>query len=99
MAKTRVPIEWIARDGLPSHFVLLRLTWNEFLAARHQFREELIRDDSSTVGRIVENRAHARMLSMLFLLETFCDVALENEWPIPPEIDLGVSDPISEIER
>ena len=72
----------------PAHYVLLKRVWDVFLTCRHAFRAEVRKDDSSEFGNLVLNRAEARMQLADLLVEELCDQCLENDWPIPTQIEL-----------
>ena len=88
--------EWFTREGEPSHFHLLRFAWQQFLCARHAFRDVCLSDRHSIAGACERDHAHGRMVQSLLIVQEMCDICLDNEWPIPVEIEIGVATPEEE---
>ncbi len=83
-------LEFATSEGEPSHFYLLRICWQQFLFARHCFRSLVISDLDTIAGACERDHAHGRMVQALLLVEELCYVCLDEEWPIPEEIEIGV---------
>lgn len=85
-----------SRRGEPSHFVLLRAIARQQQHAFDCLRQQIELDDRSEVGTIISNRAQCRVLTLNLLLEELVWIALENEWPIPPEVVVDLDESAEE---
>ena len=88
--------DYLSRDGEPSHYVLLRTVWRHWLTACASLFCEVRRMDTSEVGTVILNRAHARMMTLEVVLSELLDVCSENDWPIPRQIKIDRELPIEE---
>lgn len=86
MSSRRLADLYLTRAGEPSHFVLLRRVFRQWVFARESLLHEGTERSRSMIDEIIFNRADARALALGVLLEDLVDMALDNEWPIPPEI-------------
>ena len=85
-------LEFKTREGEPSHYHLIRWAWQQFLCARHAFRATCVENRPTIAGACERDHAHGRMVQALLLVEEMCDICLAEEWPIPTEVEICVTD-------
>jgi hypothetical protein len=82
--------------GVPSHFLLFQAVWLNYCTAARLFGIENHRSERGEIDDIILQRAQARLLALDVLLDSLLELAIENDWPIPEEIEIDRIDPIEE---
>ena len=82
--------DYKTREGEPAHLEVMRVAWQQFVAARREFGDVWRRSRRGRgLGRACDCvHSHGRMVQASVLVDELVDLYLQNDWPVPVEIQI-----------